>query len=107
MNFVAAEMPTEIRFEHDSQTEVRDYLREKLMLQSRVQIKAFDVSESKWFDAPIMQTITGPATESHVVNRGTAVAFGQPQLNVPERKSHPRGKPLQPKEPRHRRAADH
>ena len=56
VNFVAAEMPTEIRFEHDSQAEVRDYLRKKLMLQSRVQIKAFDVSESKWFDAPIMQT---------------------------------------------------
>jgi len=74
VNFVAAEMPTEIRFEHDSQTAVRDYLRAKLMLQSRVQIKAFDVSESKWFDAPIMQTITGPATESHVVNRGTPVA---------------------------------
>jgi hypothetical protein len=26
------------------------------MLQSRVRIKAFDVSASKWFDAPIMQT---------------------------------------------------
>ena len=26
------------------------------MLQSRVWIKAFDVLESKWFDAPIMQT---------------------------------------------------
>ncbi len=25
--------------------------------------------------------------------------FGQPQLNVPERKSHPRGKPLQPRFP--------
>jgi hypothetical protein len=56
VNFVAAEMPTEIRFEHDSQTAVRDYLRANLMLQSRVQIKVFDVSESKWFDAPIMQT---------------------------------------------------
>ena len=56
VNFIAAEMPTEIRFEHDSQTAVRDYLRAKLMLQSRVQIKAFDVSVSMWFDAPIMQT---------------------------------------------------
>ena len=45
-----------------------------------------------------------------IVNRKTPVApLGQPQLNVPERKSHPRGKPLQPrfpKEPHHRRAAD-
>ena len=35
--------------------------------------------------------------------------LGQPQLNVPERKSHPRGKPPRPrfpKEPHHRRAAD-
>jgi hypothetical protein len=40
---------------------------------------------------------------------------GKPQPNVPERKSHPRGKPLQPRflkyselfeEPHHRRAAD-
>jgi hypothetical protein len=56
VNFVAAEMPSEIRFEHESQTAVRDYLGKKLMLQSRVRIKAFDVLESKWFDAPIMQT---------------------------------------------------
>jgi hypothetical protein len=56
VNFIAAEMPTEIRFEHNSQTAVRDYLRANLMLQSRVQIKVFDVSVSKWFDAPIMQT---------------------------------------------------
>jgi hypothetical protein len=48
--------------------------------------------------------------KQHHLSRGTPVApLGQPQLNVPERKSHPRGKPLQPtfpKEPHHRRAAD-
>jgi hypothetical protein len=30
----------------------------------------------------------GPATESHIVNRGPV---GQPQLNVPKKKSHPVG----------------
>jgi hypothetical protein len=46
---------------------------------------------------PGIGVLPGPATESHIVNRGTPVApLGQPQLNVPERKSHPRGKPLQP-----------
>jgi len=59
---------------------------------------------------PGIGVLPGPATESHIVNRGSPVApLGQPQLNVPERKSHPRGKPLQPrfpKEPHHRRAAD-
>ena len=80
-----------------------------------------------------------PATESHVVKRGTPVAprrvqgglsgspriragtsrrqrsharhppLGQPQLNVPRKKSHPRGKPPQPRFPKEhhrRRAAD-
>ena len=35
--------------------------------------------------------------------------LGQPQLNVPRKESHPRGKPLQPRFPKehhHRRAAD-
>ena len=33
--------------------------------------------------------LPGPATESHVVNKGTPVAtLGQQQLNVPEKKSH-------------------
>ncbi len=46
---------------------------------------------------PGIGVLPGPATESHIVNRGTPVApLGQPQLNVPETKSHPRGKPLQP-----------
>jgi hypothetical protein len=43
------------------------------------------------------------------VSRGTPVApLGQPQLNVPEKKSHPVGalQPRFPKEPHHRRAAD-
>jgi len=35
--------------------------------------------------------------------------LGQPQLNVPRKRSHPRGRPLQPRFPKehhHRRAAD-
>jgi hypothetical protein len=38
------------------------------------------------------QVLPGPATWSHTVNRGTPVAqLGQrPQLNVPEKRSHPR-----------------
>jgi hypothetical protein len=53
-----------------------------------------------------------PATESHVVNRGTPVALS---AKGPGKKSHPRGKPLQssfPKyhelfeEPHHCKAAD-
>ena len=44
---------------------------------------------------PGIGVLPGPATESHIVKRGTPVApLGQPQLNVPERKSHLRGKPL-------------
>jgi hypothetical protein len=59
---------------------------------------------------PGIGVLPRPATGSHIVIRGTPVApLGQPQLNVPEKKSHPRGRPLQPrfpKEPHHRRAAD-
>jgi len=55
-------------------------------------------------------TLLGPATGSHIVNRGTPVApLGQPQLNDPGNKSHPRKRPLQPRfpnEPHHRRTAD-
>ena len=46
-----------------------------------------------------------PCCEHAAVQRG----YWGRMLNVPERKSHPRGKPLQPrfpKEPHHRRAAD-
>jgi hypothetical protein len=54
--------------------------------------------------------LPGFATGSHIVNRETPVSpLGQPQLNVPEKKNHPRGMPLQPgfpKEPHYRRAAD-
>jgi hypothetical protein len=39
---------------------------------------------------PGIKVLPGPATGSHIVNRGTPVAsLGQPQLNVPEKKSHP------------------
>jgi len=86
---------------------------------------------------PVIGPPPGPATESHVVKRETPVAprrvhgglsgspriragtskrqrsharhppLGQPQLNVPRKKSHPRGKPLQPRFPKehHRRRA--
>jgi hypothetical protein len=43
------------------------------------------------------------------VNRSSVAPPGQQLLNVPEKKSHPRGRPLQtrfPKEPHHHRAAD-
>ena len=41
--------------------------------------------------------LPGPATGSHIVNRGTPVAsLGQPQLNVPEKKSHPLRGPCSP-----------
>jgi hypothetical protein len=52
---------------------------------------------------PGIGVLPGPATESHIVNRGALLLalfnspFGQPQPKVPERKSHPRGKPLQPR----------
>ena len=63
---------------------------------------------------PGIGVFPGPATESHIVIRGTpenSSPFGQPQPNVPEKKSHPCGKPLQPyhelfEEPHRRRAAD-
>ena len=65
---------------------------------------------------PGIGVLPGPATGSHIVIRGTLITsgppvapLGQPQLNVPERKSHPHEKPLQtrfPKEPHHRRAAN-
>ena len=41
---------------------------------------------------PGIGVLPWPATESHVVNISSP--FGQPQPNVPERQSHPRGKPL-------------
>jgi hypothetical protein len=44
-----------------------------------------------------------------VIRRTPVVPLGQPHLNVPEKKNHPQGRPLQPrfpKEPHHRRAAD-
>jgi hypothetical protein len=59
---------------------------------------------------PVIGVLPGSATGSHIVNRETPVSpLGQPQLNVPEKKNHPRGTPLQPgfpKEPHYRRAAD-
>jgi hypothetical protein len=46
---------------------------------------------------PGIGSLPEPATGSHVVNRGTPVA--PYRLIDPERKSHPRGKPLQPSFP--------
>jgi hypothetical protein len=47
----------------------------------------------------------------YIVNMGTPVAPpGQPQLNVPGKRSHPRGRPLQPRfpqEPHHRARTTH
>ena len=41
---------------------------------------------------PGIGVLPGPATRSHIVNRGTPAApLGQAQLNVPEKRSHPRG----------------
>jgi hypothetical protein len=58
----------------------------------------------------VLPSFPGPATGPHIVIRRTPVVpLGQPHLNVPEKKNHPQGRPLQPrfpKEPHHRRAAD-
>jgi len=50
---------------------------------------------------PGIGVLPGSATESHIVNRGTPVApLGQPQLSVPEAKSHPVGGPCSPDFPK-------
>jgi hypothetical protein len=48
---------------------------------------------------PGIGVLSGPATESHVVNSGTPEA--PLDRNDTERKSHPRGKPLQPGFPKY------
>jgi hypothetical protein len=48
---------------------------------------------------PGIGALPEPATESHVVNRGTPVA--PCRLKGPEKKSHPRGKPLQSRFPKY------
>ena len=48
---------------------------------------------------PGIGALPEPATESHVVNRGTPV--GPCRLKGPEKKSHPRGKPPQSRFPKY------
>jgi len=65
INFTGNNIPDELSFTDKMSKSIRKYLENKLMLQSTVKIKVFDMTEgntqgsliqSKWTDAPIMST---------------------------------------------------
>ena len=67
INFTGNNIPDELSFTDKMSESIRKYLENKLMLQSTVKIKVFDMTErdtkgsliqSKWTDAPIMSTKT-------------------------------------------------
>lgn len=77
INFQHLDIPADLCFAKQMQTNVKLWLQERRMLQSRLKIKCFDNENSKWVPAPIMQTET---THSNMLDWKARVVSGEVPL---------------------------